>query len=94
MTSTNPEGKMMDTHDLQGLIARSYGDRDERQALAKVASAYLPNAEYARLLAIKATDVRRFEEILPRNPAYRMGLGYYQVAKAAHEALAELEGDQ
>lgn len=75
--------------ELQALIEKAAERGNERERLTKIASGYRLNDEYDRLIAIRESDWARYDSMV--TPTLRISIGYYEVAKTAHDAIAELE---
>jgi hypothetical protein len=79
----------MKQSELQALIEKAAERGIEYKRLTKIASAYRPNDEYDRLIAIRESDWARYDSMV--NPTLRISIGYYETAKTAHEAIAKRE---
>jgi hypothetical protein len=79
----------MKQKELQALIGKAAESGFERERLSKIASAYPPNDEYDRLIAIRVSDWARYDSMVTQT--LRISVGYYEATKTAHDAIANLE---
>ncbi len=75
--------------DLTELIEQAATQRAERDRLFAIARSYRPDEEYDRLIEMRESNPDRYDKIV--SPALRMSVGYYEVSKTAHAAVARLE---
>ncbi len=80
MTDTRTPGET-----LAAAYANAPAATKHRDRLARI---YRPNAMLDRLIALRATDPARFEQVM--TPTWRAELGMYEQQKAAYQ---EVNGD-